>query len=42
MNPLYNLAIRLNKNGVKLASMKMEKARLMIEGQKHTFDIIAE
>lgn len=42
MNPLYNLAIRLYKNGVKLASMKMEKARLMIEGQKHTFDIIAE
>lgn len=42
MNPLYNLAIRLYKNGVKLASLKMEKARLMIEGQQHTFDIIAE
>ena len=41
MNPLYNLAIRLYSMAVKLASLRNNKAKLMIAGQSETFDTLA-
>lgn len=41
MNPIYNLAIQSYRLAVKLATVKVKKARLMLDGQKQTFDIIA-
>ncbi|MDD5869920.1 MAG: glycosyltransferase N-terminal domain-containing protein [Bacteroidales bacterium] len=41
MNPLYNIAIRLYSTAVKLASLRNNKAKLMIAGQGETFDTLA-
>ena len=40
MNPLYNLGILAYRGGVRLASIKNRKARLMLRGQSRTFSLL--
>ena len=40
MNIIYNLGISLYSLGVRIASVRNKKARLMREGQAQTFDIL--
>lgn len=40
MNPLYNLAISAYKMAVKIASVRNDKAKKMLQGHKETFGIL--
>ena len=42
MNPIYNFGISAYSFGVRIASFRNRKARLMREGQSRTFDILSE
>ena len=40
MRAIYNLGIKAYRLGVRLAALRNHKARLMIDGQKRTFDLL--
>ena len=40
MNPLYNFAISAYKTAVKIASVRNDKAKRMLDGHKEIFDIL--
>ena len=42
MDPIYNFGIRAYRAAVRLASCKNRKARLMLQGQSQTFEILRE
>ena len=42
MNTLYNFGIKAYRAAVRLASVKNRKARLMLQGQARTFDVLRE
>jgi len=42
MNPLYNAGISLYKFGAQVGALRSPKIRKMIEGQKRTFDLLAQ
>ena len=42
MDPLYNFGIRAYQTAVRIASLRNRKAKLMLRGQSHTFDLLRE